>query len=134
MRPGVGQEASTPDVMWSEPQVSGFSTRVVLSTKAVDDRRSFGLGSVSTSCDENAWSFPLQWPFVDDAAVELSDFAVLFWIRWDGLEPIGIDKGIRRSDGAATPATLPPVDQSSSVYLSALAATKSFPSLLASVA
>ena len=41
-----------------------------------------------------------------DAEIELSNLTALFWIRRDGLEPIGTDKG-RRSGGAAT-APLPP--------------------------
>ena len=43
---------------------------------------------------------------MDDAELELSNLTALFWIRRDGLEPIGADKG-RRSGGAAT-APLPP--------------------------
>ena len=43
---------------------------------------------------------------MDDAEIELSNLTALFWIRRDGLEPIGTDKG-RRNGGAAT-APLPP--------------------------
>ena len=46
---------------------------------------------------------------MDDAAVELSDLAVLFWIRRDGLEPIGIDKVAGAARKPPLPLALPPV-------------------------
>ena len=38
---------------------------------------------------------------MDDAEIESSNLTASFWIRRDGLEPIGTD-GVGRSDGATT--------------------------------